>query len=221
MLEVTSVEIFHADFPIHLLKQITGGLLDAYRAAHACTLAAYNRDQTRDNTAPWIRRGKVEEMLHETATSFGAPVSVNTVKVGFWNHEEIKVGRVLLTQSRTAEDDSVIRPANWKNVLARKSERLLFPEFSREPLAPGEDCILYATLLHGRSKPNPKLLEFAAVRFPKTNVNGDITGYHDGCIDLMDMFHQLFVSPEPLSQDVEDTAFPTLRQDLDYRMDAS
>jgi hypothetical protein len=207
---MNAIEVFRQDFPKDLLKLIAGGMIDSYRQADDALGSMIRDGRVRGNTYPWMRRGLIEDMLLETCGDYGDPVVVSQAGGEFfWFHVEIRVGRVVLTQSAALDADAPLRAATYKKTLAVGSQRLLFPDSHDIQ----DEACLYASLLHNKLPQDVSQMGFAQIRFPRVNHLGLLDGFHDGHIDLMDEFIELFtiapsegvISSEEI---IEDTAIP-------------
>jgi len=198
---MNAMDVFRSDFPEEYLKILAAGLRDCYRNANRLIQETYVTLEVRQNTYPWLRRGLIEDMMMSTAAQFGESISAAQVDSGhFWWHSELRAGRIVLTQCASSGEDAPVRQAQYKNELAKKTQRLLFPEVNDPP----NQGIIYATLLHNKAAGSDQHVGYAQIRFPKPG----LTSFYEGGVDLLVQFPDVFEQFELKEEVIEDSAIP-------------
>ncbi len=185
---VNVVEKCRDAFPWEFFRHISYGLAEGYHLAVLDSEHLFSYAEERANVLPILRRERIEQMLHDKAAGFPGLLEL-AVQTGFWFHREIKAGEFVFTQCGSADPESPLRAANYKEALANGNRQLsLFHDLDIGQPDPSQPK-LYAVLLHGWVAGNRSRVGHAMIRFPKENLED---GFYDGCIDLMAEFPQAF-----------------------------
>jgi hypothetical protein len=135
--------------PSQLFERCLKAIFAAHKLAHDECGTGYERTEA-ENLIPYMRRAKVEGLIRAAAGMVrGVTTSVVKSTNSNWNHTEIRSGCVVVTASAVQTPCALVDPAEFRTTLARSSQGVLWPEFDDEP---EPDAVLYAMLLHGKSR---------------------------------------------------------------------
>jgi hypothetical protein len=185
--------------------KLTERLLRAVFAAHkvaAEEVAANFSKEEAENLLGFYRRAKLEGFMRDAAAMEGVAAPVVKSRSSNWNHTELHSGRVVLTASTVQFPCDLVEVAEFRTMLARSNQGVLWPEPGDVP-DPGAP--LYVILLHSRSRfPRAEptrhgyLPGSAYLAFPLP----DLSGYaHE--INLFDRFPAVVDSLMPQEWDKE------------------
>lgn len=153
---------FRAAFPDDFLEDIMRLLASEYRTARIECETFYPGEEAHD-LCPHVRRAKIEYKARDLANAFqGLKASVEPNAAGTSFHTRIVSQNVTLVINYVHQPTDMVRRAEFRNTYARLAQGSLFePD---EP--PPPDGMLFAILLHGASKKDPRRPNFVHIAFP-------------------------------------------------------
>jgi hypothetical protein len=199
------IQVFDAAVPDNFLK-------DSLRCLHECAnlasiyCAPYPGPERR-YLQPHARRANVEFRWREIGERYATthPVVSVTVKPNSrdsGDYTRITFGNVVLTESAVKNRCDIVRPADFRETLARSSAPWLFAEMEEEPPPPG--ALLYAILVYAAVGTT---LVFADIVFPDTKCE-----HYLGRIRLFDRYPDLIATLKtPQEEIIKPVAEPQLR----------
>jgi hypothetical protein len=111
---------------------------------------------------PHTRRAKIEARIRDLANTFpDVTATVEPNAAGTSYHTRIVSNNVILTVNCVQHPNDIVRYAEFRNSYANAQMNLFEPD---EP--PPPDGYVYAILIHGASKKNPKRPDFMHIVFP-------------------------------------------------------
>lgn len=149
-------------YPADFIEESMRLYASDYRTAYDECAAFYPWEEAHD-LRPHARRAKIEARLRDLANTYpglSATVEPNITKTSY--HTRIVSGNVILTESHVGQPSEMVRWAEFRNTYARSPQY----HFFEEDAPPPEGGYLYAILLHGESKRNPKRPDFMRIAFP-------------------------------------------------------
>jgi hypothetical protein len=155
-------ESFRDAYPDDFIEEAMRLHASEYRTAYDECAAFYPWEEAHD-LRPHARRAKIEARIRDLANSYpgmAATVEPNITKTNY--HTRIVSKNVILTVNHVKHPNEMVRRAEFRNTYARSPQRDLFTEDAPAP----EGGYLYAILLHGESKRNPKRPDFMLIGFP-------------------------------------------------------
>lgn len=192
---------FREAFPDDFIEDLMRLTASEYRTAFDECAMFYPREEAHD-LRPHVRRAKIEYKLRDLVIGYpdiAATVEPNATGSHF--HTRLVSNSVILTVNHVHHPNELVRWAEFRNTYAREAQRNLFEPY--EPAPP--DAMLYAILLHGASKRNPKRPDFMHVVFPD-----------DECRSYIDRI-DLFAIPRfrSLANELWPVQIETVEDDLD------
>ena len=153
---------FWAAFPADFIEDLMRLLASEYRTAKIECDTFYPDEEAHD-LCPHVRRAKIECRVRELASAFpGITATAEPNAAGTSYHTRVVSHGVTLVINHVAQPTDMVRRAEFRNTYARLAQGSLFePD---EP--PPQDGMLFAILLHGASKRDPRRPDFVQVAFP-------------------------------------------------------
>lgn len=122
-------------------------------------------DDSQDYLLPHLRRVLLESKLQELALDCGLRAESKAVSSGAHKYVAVRVGRLVLTCSKTASPNTIARACEFRDQYSEINEHInqlnLFPVAS----TPGKES-LYCIITHGPSEQKNDELGFCCFGFP-------------------------------------------------------
>lgn len=194
------IEGVRRDYSRPYLRGLSVGLARAYRQSSEASAGMYADLNVRSNTAPWIRRGFVEEMLLRSANGHDGIVATQVHSGYFWYHTEVRAGNCILTQALQYDPAAPLRRAAFRDELSNQ-QTLSFSD--DEVIDESQIC---AILLHHRLEIDSARVGYAVIRCARRGMNG----WFDGGINLIHDFPDVFGLPGRGTEEIDEGPFPDL-----------
>lgn len=148
------------------------------------------------------RRARAETSFKRTAERFahrGMRVAAQRNKSGSHNHEEARVGPIVLTQSFADSPETIVQQASFRDTLARARAISWLDQDEEQPA--GE--LLYGIVMHGARRVGFKQRRYEELGFLSVAIpNADCTEYLD-VINIGKRYANAEVDPEDIAAMME------------------
>jgi hypothetical protein len=157
--------------------------------------------------APHCIRACLERALRARGRQYEAKVSAKRNRKGTAFHSVVTFGPVLITASRVATPETIVRRAEFRKTYAMSQQLDLFdPQPHPDPFR-----YLYALLIYGPDPSKRYPIGFAEIVFPLSNG----LGYADERINLCAKFPEVIEQLDTPVEQIEDTATPRFKADIE------
>lgn len=163
-------EILIADLPPAFVSRFQDAASEVYREASTrIKNDALLDDDSRNQLLPHLRRALLETRFKTIALDSGLRAEAESVSSGAHKYVAVRVGRLVLTCSKTTGPNAVPRACNFRDQYSDVNEHInqhqIFPIVSN----PGNES-LYCLIIHGPSEYTENDLGYCSFGFPSPNL---------------------------------------------------
>lgn len=139
-------ELVSQHLPDQFLRAVVNSVFLAHRNAHDLCKREFAEPEAK-NTIGYVRRGKLEGYLRDTADRFPEVAAIDGRPDGSgWNHVELYSGPFILTCNTVPTPAALVDKAEFRMTLAESNQLSLF-----DPPCDERQQAVYGLLLHSRS----------------------------------------------------------------------
>ncbi|MFZ1291207.1 MAG: hypothetical protein WAR79_14015 [Melioribacteraceae bacterium] len=189
-------------------RSIAQLIVDSYNFSHIEVFKKFSLEEGKD-LLPHYRRAKIEEGLRDITSNYSnlnlipMPNSSNNC-----SHNEIHVENLIITVSWIKEKGQVVRPAKFRNDLAKFNDQYSFD------FADNDNSIMnvvndniYAIVTHGSQESIPQYPDYINLSFPSSeNQNKWLVEF--------DLLNNLITPTIDIIENIEDVSIPVFKQDI-------
>lgn len=190
-------------------RSIARLIVDSYNFSHIEVFKKFSPEEGRD-LLPHYRRAKIEEGLRDIASNNNNLSLIPTPNSSKnCSHNEIHVENLIITVSWIKDKGQVVRPAKFRNDLAKFNDQYSF-EFADNIMTKIPNDNIYAIITHGSQQSIPMYPDYINLSFPSSeNQNKWLVEF--------DLLNNL-ITPTELTkgiiETIEDVSIPVIKQHI-------